>query len=93
LLEQLPGLKKTFFEWYKEHQASGNLGGASNARALGLYLQTVMERLDRPIFFIIDALDECSSASRKAVFDILKQLTDKATRLKILSLRDQNGRS
>ena len=84
LLEQLSGLKKTFFEWYKRNQASGNLEPAKNTKSLGEFLETVLETLDRPIFVIIDGLDECDRASRKALFKLLTTLSQKTPRLRIL---------
>ena len=84
LLEQLPGLKKTFYEWYKQNQASGILDPAKNTRKLGEFLETVLETLDRPLFVVIDGLDECDRASRKALLKLLKTLSQKTPRLKVV---------
>ncbi len=90
LLEQLSGLKKTFYEWYKQNQASGNLEPAANVRKLEEFLQKVLETLDRPLFVIIDGLDECDRASQKSLLKSLKTLSQKTLRLKIiLSSRPQ----
>ena len=83
LLEQLSGLKKIFFEWYRQKQASGILEPASNTRILGEFLETVLESLDRPFFVVIDGLDECERASRRALLKLLKNLSQKTPRLKI----------
>jgi hypothetical protein len=84
LLEQLSGLKKTFFEWYKRNQASGIVEPAKHTRKLGEFLETVLETLDRPIFIVIDGLNECDRATRKALFKLLRTLSQKTPRLKIL---------
>ena len=90
LLEQLSGLKKTFYEWYKQNQASGNLEPATNIRKLEEFLQKVLETLDRPLFVVIDGLDECDRASRNSLLKLLKTLSQKTPRLKIiLSSRPQ----
>ena len=84
LLQQLPGLKKTFFEWYKQNQTAGVLEPQTNARRLGKFLETALETLDRPIFVVIDGLDECDRESRKMLFTLLTTLSRKTQRLKIL---------
>ncbi len=84
LLEQLSGLKKTFYEWYKQNQASGNIESATNKRKLEEFLHKVLETLDRPLFVVIDGLDECDRASRKSLLKLLKALSQKTPRIKIL---------
>ena len=84
LLEQLSGLKKTFYEWYKQNQASGNIEPATNKRKLEEFLHKVLETLDRPLFVVIDGLDECDRASRKSLLKLLKALSQKTPRIKIL---------
>ncbi|KAK5093253.1 hypothetical protein LTS08_008936 [Lithohypha guttulata] len=84
LLKQLPGLKKPFHEWYKRNEASGILEPATNTGKLGEFLETVLETLDRPLFFVIDGLDECDRVSRKALLKLLKTLSQKTPRLKIV---------
>ena len=90
LLEQLSGLKKTFYEWYKQNQASGNIEPATNMRKLEEFLIMVLETLDRPLFVLIDGLDECDRASRNSLLKLLKTLAEKTPRIKIvLSSRPQ----
>lgn len=90
LLEQLPGLKKPFFEWYKEAQASGIFDPAKNTEKLEEFLQKVLEEIDRPVFVVIDGLDECDRASRRRLLWLLKTITKKVSGLKImLSSRPQ----
>ena len=90
LLEQLSGLKKTFYEWYKQNQASGILEPASNIRKLEEFLQKVLGTLDRSLFVVIDGLDECDRASRNSLLKLLNTLSQKTPRLKIvLSTRPQ----
>lgn len=56
LLDQLPGLKKTFFGWYKEAQASGNVEPATNIEQLEELLQKVLETIDRCLCRLLSAL-------------------------------------
>ncbi|OJJ79437.1 uncharacterized protein ASPGLDRAFT_77654 [Aspergillus glaucus CBS 516.65] len=74
LLQQLPGLKKPFFDIKKLEE----------------FLQKVLEAIDRPVFVIIDGLDECDTASRNRLLKLLKTLSRKISGLKtILSSRPQ----
>lgn len=84
LLEQLCGLKKTFYEWYKQNQASGHLEPATNRRKLQEFLEKVLESLDRPLFIVVDGLDECDRASRSSLLKLLKTLLHKNPRLKTI---------
>ncbi|KAF2023255.1 hypothetical protein EK21DRAFT_105415 [Setomelanomma holmii] len=74
LLEQLAGLKRTFYEWYKERQASGILEPATSTRMLEQFLEGVLVTLDRLLFIVIDGLDERDRST----------LSNKTLRLKIL---------
>ncbi|KAK8136924.1 hypothetical protein PG984_004864 [Apiospora sp. TS-2023a] len=84
LLEQLSGLKKTFFEWYKEASASGNVEAATNPKKLEEFLGNTLESLDRPIFVVIDGLDECEKVSRRILLHALRCFVQKSPRLRIL---------
>lgn len=83
LLEQLPGLKKGFFEWYKRTTASG-INPATNFKELEEWLGGAMDGMDRHIFFAIDGLDECDRQSRNHVLKSFRKLTEKAPGLRVL---------
>lgn len=90
LLKQLPGLAKPFFEWCKQAQASGMLDPAKNIKKLEEFLQKVLEAIERPVFVIIDGLDECDTEYRNRLLKLLKTLAQKTPGLKtILSSRPQ----
>ncbi|RYP45020.1 hypothetical protein DL768_008585 [Monosporascus sp. mg162] len=90
LLEQLPGLKKTFFGWYKQAQAAGDFDPATNVKKLEDFLQKVLGTVDRPLFIVIDGLDECDRASLNRLLKLLKTLSQKTRGLKtLLSSRPQ----
>jgi ankyrin repeat protein len=90
LLEQLPGLKRTFFDWYKQAWASGNSEPATDSKKLEEFLQRTLATLDRPLLLLIDGLDECDSASRNGLLESLKILSQTTPRLKtILSSRPE----
>ncbi|KAH8695691.1 hypothetical protein BGW36DRAFT_429550 [Talaromyces proteolyticus] len=89
LLNQLPGLKRPFFEWY-DHALTSGMNPAASSKKLEEFLQRLLESVDRPIFIIIDGLDECGSASQIIVLEFLKILSQKILGLKtILSFRPQ----
>lgn len=83
LLGQLPGLKRTFFEWYKQATASG-MEPAMNSRQLIEWLLKALETLNRPLFLVIDGLDECDRVSRGVLLKSLRDLSQTTPRLKVL---------
>jgi ankyrin repeat protein len=90
LLEQFSGLKRTFFEWYKQAGASGNFEPATDIKKLEDFLQKLLITIDRPLFIVIDGLDECDRSSQNNLLRSLKILMQKTPRLKvILSSRPQ----
>ena len=90
LLQQLPGLKKPFVEWYEQAIKSGVIDPGTNTRKLEDLLQNVLEAIERPIFIVIDGLDECDPMSRNSIFKLLGRLSQKIPGFKvILSLRPQ----
>ncbi|KAI8712871.1 NACHT domain-containing protein [Fusarium sp. LHS14.1] len=90
LLDQLPGLKKSFYEWYKQAKSAGNFEPSADTKKLREFLQRLLETIDRQVFFVIDGLDECDMASRGVVFECLGALSQKTPRLKVLlSFRPQ----
>ncbi|KAK7224785.1 hypothetical protein V2G26_012788 [Clonostachys chloroleuca] len=84
LLGQLPGLKKTFFEWYKQVQASGCYDPATDYRKLEDVLELIFQTLNRQLFIVIDGLDECGRGSRLILLKLFKKLSQKNPRLKVL---------
>lgn len=90
LLQQLPGLKKPFIEWYEQAIKFGIIDPGTNTRTLEDLLQNVLEAIERPIFIVIDGLDECDPMSRNSIFKLLGTLSQKIPGLKvILSSRPQ----
>ncbi|KAJ4308383.1 hypothetical protein N0V84_012133 [Fusarium piperis] len=88
--QQLPQSKKNFYEWYKQAQASGSFDPATDTKKLEDFLQRLLEAIDRPLFLVIDGLDECDRASRSILLKSLKNLSQKIPRLKVvLSSRPQ----
>ncbi|KAF2872641.1 hypothetical protein BDV95DRAFT_392286 [Massariosphaeria phaeospora] len=84
LLQQLPGLKRTFSEWYKNNLKSGTLEPATSTRKLEEFLQEVLGTLDRLLYIVIDGLDECDKQSRRTLLRLLSNLSNSTPRLKIL---------
>lgn len=90
LLEQLLGLKKGFYEWYKRAQASGNFEPSTDPKKLEEFLLMLLQKIDRPIFFIIDGLDECSRISQRTLLRSFSNLSQRTSNLKtMLSSRPQ----
>lgn len=83
LLDQMKGLKPRFIEWYEQAQAS-TFDPATNFEKLEELLQNILDAIDRPIFIIIDGLDECDIESRDRLLDALESLLGKTSNLKII---------
>jgi hypothetical protein len=89
LLEKLPGLKKEFHDRYKKAKAS-DVDPGTDIKKLGEIFQMLLEATDRPLFLLIDGLDECDRDSCRAVLHLLRIWTQKNSRLKVvLSSRPQ----
>ncbi|KAL4920386.1 hypothetical protein BDW62DRAFT_16755 [Aspergillus aurantiobrunneus] len=84
LLQQLPGLLKSFVTWYKDAQISGVSDPAKDNRKLEEFLKKLLESTDRQVFIVIDGLDECNTESRHCVLDFLKSLLQEDPRVKIV---------
>lgn len=90
LLEQLPGLKKTFYDWYKKHQASSMIHPGTDASKLTEFLTGIVGTLERPLYFVIDGLEECDRQSQHGVLEILKDLQRNTPKVKsVVSSRPQ----
>jgi hypothetical protein len=48
------------------------------------FLEKVLETLDRLLFIVIDGRDECDRASRNALLKLLRNLSKKTPRLKVI---------
>ncbi len=83
LLQQLPGTKKPFCEWYKK-AASRGMEPAADSTKLEEWLQQTLETLDRTVYLVIDGLDECDQSSRNSLLESMRNISRKAPRLKIL---------
>ncbi|RMJ25106.1 hypothetical protein PHISP_04047, partial [Aspergillus sp. HF37] len=89
LLDQLNGLKIPFIEWYKAARTS-TFDPATNFEKLEEFLHKMLGAIDRPIFIVIDALDECDMESRDRLLEVLKSISGRTSNLKIvLSSRSQ----
>ncbi|KAJ5289958.1 Protein of unknown function DUF3468 [Penicillium atrosanguineum] len=89
LLDQLEGLRKPFFERYKEAQGYHS-DPASSTNTMEDLLQNMLESIDRPVIFVIDGLDECDRKSRHRLLEFLKTASQSSSGLKIiLSARPQ----
>lgn len=90
LLDQLWDLKKPSSKWYKQAKSSGIFNPATDINKLEESLQKVLEVIDRPIFIIVDDLDECDTASQNNLLKLLKILLERNSWLKtILSSHSQ----
>ena len=89
LLNQLPGLKRPFYEWYDQALISGTDPAASTSKMEEL-MQKLLKSVDRPIFILIDGLDECDGQSQHSLLEFLKFSSQMIPCLKvILSFRPQ----
>jgi hypothetical protein len=86
LLKQFAGLTKAFYNWYKDKQASGHFEPAADAAMLAIFLEDILGSVDRPIFIIIDGLDECDRESREQILRLLNNASQKSARVKTMLL-------
>lgn len=84
LLIMFPGQKKFFVQCYEQAQASGIFQPTVNITKLKEFLQKILDALDRPLFIIIDGLDECDRGSRKEVLELLDVLSKGKSSLKVM---------
>ena len=85
LLDQQEGLKVKFDKWYESTKMSGErMSPVRSFQELGSFFSTCVEELDRPLFIIIDALDECDRQSRVKIVTFFDALSKKTPRLKVL---------
>ncbi|KAG5952138.1 hypothetical protein E4U53_001504 [Claviceps sorghi] len=84
LLQQRPDIKQEFHNWYQKLRESGVVAPETDIDKLGIFLEETLKNYDRPIFIVIDALDECQWKSRKILLRALKSLLQKSLRLKIM---------
>lgn len=77
LLSQLPGLKKQFVADYRQAQLDGTCDPAADPKVLENLLRRMLEGVDRPIFFVIDGLDECDRSFRKNLLRLLKTFSQR----------------
>ncbi|KAF6799482.1 ankyrin repeat protein [Colletotrichum sojae] len=84
LLEQCVGLKKPFFDWYKRDLLAGNFEPSTNIQKLAGFFQRTVEQLDRPLYLVIDALNECDAGSRNILHQLLRGLSQKTSGLKVV---------
>lgn len=83
LLEQFEGLKRRFHEWCNDKKASGYLEPAGDRGQLEIFIQETLSSLDRPLFLVIDGLDECDRQSRGHLLGMLAVCMQNAPLLKV----------
>jgi hypothetical protein len=86
LLKQFVGLAKTFYNWYKERQTSGHFEPAADTATLATFLERMLESIDRPIFIIVDGLDECDRESRTQILRLLDNVSQRSAKVKTMLL-------
>ena len=84
LLQQREGLKKPFFDWYKQDLLTGNFEPSTNIHKLVGFFQRTVKELDRPLFLVVDGLDECDRGSRNVLLESLRCLSQKTSGLKVV---------
>ncbi|KAI1846709.1 hypothetical protein JX266_007282 [Neoarthrinium moseri] len=84
LLNRQKALKKNFLEWELEVRSLGIHSPTDNVRKLGQFYLDSVAGLDRPLFIIIDGLDECDQDSRDQLLELLQEILQGKSRVKIL---------
>ncbi len=92
LLDQQRRLKVEFDKWYERTREAGRLDPAQSSVDLGKFISACVESLDRELFIVIDALDECDGGSQNEILALLGSLSKQTQRFKVfISSRPQNG--
>ncbi|OOQ91417.1 NACHT domain protein [Penicillium brasilianum] len=84
LLQQLPGLKRQFWDWYNEAQTHRSYDPAASVGNLEQFLKRILEAINRPIFFVIYGIDECEKVSIRRLLRFLRNLSANISGLRIL---------
>jgi Ankyrin repeats (3 copies) len=85
LLDQQEGLKVKFDKWHESTKKSGErMSPIRSYEQLGSFFSTCVAELDRPLFIVIDALDECDRQSRVKIVTLFDALSKETPRLKVL---------
>ncbi|CAG8407488.1 unnamed protein product [Penicillium salamii] len=82
LLKQMKGLQSGFLESYDD--AAGSFDPVQNVSALRGFLHDALEAANRPVFIVIDGLDECSLEARNDLLELLEHLAQKFPGLKMM---------
>ena len=92
LLKQREDFMVQFDEWLKNPANSEYLDPAQSTEKLGKFLKKLILGLNRKVFIIIDALDECDDDSQEELADFFRDVLGKAWQLKVFyTARAQGG--
>ena len=93
LFYQQPGLKIKFNTWYEATRPAMYIDPTRSSQMLGHFLAECVEKLDRTLILVIDAVDECNDQSLPELLTLLRGISEKTSRLKVfLSSRPGEGR-
>ncbi|KAG9255094.1 wd-repeat protein [Emericellopsis atlantica] len=65
LMQHQPRLKIQFHQWFKDLQGEGELWPTQDVELLSAFFFTCVDTLERPLFALIDGLDECEEGTRE----------------------------
>ncbi|SPO00078.1 uncharacterized protein DNG_02930 [Cephalotrichum gorgonifer] len=92
LLDQQPGLKIRFDKWHTDTRMAKSIDPAQSSKELGIFFAECVEFINRPVFVVIDAMDECDDRSMPEVIALLRDISERTSRLKVfLSSRPDEG--
>ncbi|OTB04511.1 hypothetical protein M426DRAFT_151789 [Hypoxylon sp. CI-4A] len=83
LIDQQEDLKIAFDDWYGEIMRSCRIDPTLSSQKLGEFLARSVQDLERPLFVILDGLDECDYISRMEILTLFNDLTSRASHFKI----------
>ena len=83
LLDQQKGFKVEFDKWYESTKEYEHFDPAQSSTHLETFLSSCVEKLDRELFIVIDALDQCDSESQYQLVAMFDGLLKEAQRLKV----------
>jgi hypothetical protein len=83
LLDQQRGFKVDFDKWHDKIRKMYRVDPEQSPLHLGNFFSTCVECLDRPLFIVIDGLEECDLYTREELVTLLDSLSKKTPRLKV----------
>lgn len=92
LLNQRDTLKLEFKEWYDKSRKESHIDPVRSASELSIFFARSIKSLDRPVYVVLDGMDECEDESREQLIEHLRQLCQDSPKMRVMfSSRNQEN--